>query len=149
MLIGVFDKSWVEPLAHVLKNLGTKAVWVVHGHDGMDEMTTTGPTHVAQLKDGNISTFDVTPEQAGLPVADFEDLKGGDPEYNADALRALLKGEKNAYRDIVVLNVAATLVMCEKAENLNAGARRAEQAIDDGAAQNALDALIFTSNKSA
>ncbi len=149
MLIGVFDKGWVEPLAHVLKNLGTKAAWVVHGHDGMDEMTTTGPTHVAQLKDGTITTFDVTPEQAGLPLADFKYLKGGDPEYNADALRALLSGEKGAYRDIVVLNVAAALVMCGKAEDLNAGARTAEQAIDNQSAQKALDTLISTSNEGA
>jgi len=147
MLIGVFDKNWVEPLAHVLKNLGTKAAWVVHGHDGMDEMTTTGPTHVAQLKDGNITTFDVSPEQAGLPLAEFKDLRGGNPEYNADALRALLKGEKSAYRDIVVLNVAAALVMCRKAEDLNAGARMAEQAIDDTSALNALNGLISTSNR--
>jgi len=147
MLIGVFDQSWVEPLAYVLKNLGSQAVWVVHGSDGMDEMTTTGPTHVAELKDGKISTFDVNPEQAGLPVADFEDLKGGSPEYNAAALRALLAGEKNAYRDIVVLNVAAALVMCGKAEDLHQAARLAEHAIDNGQAQQALDALITTSNE--
>jgi len=147
MLIGVFDKSWVEPLAHVLKNLGSQAVWVVHGSDGMDEMTTTGPSHVAELKDGKITTFDVHPEQAGLPLAEFEDLKGGDPEYNATALRALLAGEKNAYRDIVMLNVAAALVMCNKAEDLHQAARLAEQAIDNGQAQQALSALIATSNE--
>jgi anthranilate phosphoribosyltransferase len=148
MLIGVFDKSWVEPLAHVLKNLGSEAVWVVHGSDGMDEMTTTGATHVAELKNGSITTFDVTPDQAGLAIADIDDLIGGDPEYNAAALRALLEGKKNAYRDIVVLNVAAALVMCDRAENLDAAARKAEQAIDCGAAHNALKALILTSNKS-
>ncbi len=148
MLIGVFDKSWVEPLAHVLKNLGTRAAWVVHGSDGMDEMTTTGPTHVAQLKEGNITTFDVTPDQAGLDIANFADLKGSDPEFNATALRALLDGKRNAYRDIVVLNVAAALVMCDKSENLDKAARLAEQAIDSGHAQNALNALISTSNKS-
>ncbi len=149
MLIGVFDKGWVEPLAHVLKNLGTKSAWVVHGHDGMDEMTTTGPTHVAQLKDGTITTFDVIPDQARLPLADFKDLKGGDPEYNAQALRALLNGEKSAYRDIVVLNVAAALVMCGKAETLDAGARDAERAIDDQSAMKALNNLISTSNTGA
>lgn len=147
MIIGVFAESWVEPLAHVLKNLGAKAVWVVHGSDGMDEMTTTGPTKVAQLKNGDITTFDISPSQADLPVANFSDLQGGDAEENAMALRALLDGERNAYRDIVVLNVAAALVMCEKAENLEQAARIAEQAIDDGKAQNALNALILTSNK--
>lgn len=147
MLIGVFDGSWVEPLAHVLKNLGSKAVWVVHGCDGMDEVTTTGPTRVAELKNGKITTFEITPEQAGLPIAYFEELKGGDPEFNAVALRALLDGERNAYRDIVVINVAAALVMCDEAKNLNEAARMAEQAIDDGKAQNALNALILNSNK--
>lgn len=147
MIIGVFAESWVEPLAHVLKNLGAKAVWVVHGSDGMDELTTTGPTKVAQLKDGVVTTFEVTPEQAGLPQAKFNDLLGGDPEENANALRALLDGKRNAYRDIVVLNVAAALVMAEKAETLEQAARIAEQAIDDGKAQNALNSLILTSNK--
>lgn len=149
MLMGVFDKHWVEPLAHVLKNLGLDSAWVVHGSDGLDELTTTGPTRVSALKNGTITTFDVLPEHAGLPVADFEDLKGGDPAYNAAALRALLDGEKNAYRDIVVLNVAAALVLSDKAETLDNAARMAEQAIDDGSAQNALNALILTSNKSA
>ena len=147
MIIGVFAEEWVEPLAHVLKNLGTKAVWVVHGSDGMDELTTTGSTKVAQLKDGKIITFDVTPEHAGLPIAKFEDLLGGDAEENALALRALLDGERNAYRDIVVLNVAAALVMADKCETLDEAARVAEQAIDDGKGQNALNSLILTSNR--
>lgn len=147
MLIGVFDRSWVEPLAHVLNNLGTQSAWVVHGCDGMDEVTTTGPTYVAELKNGNITTFDITPQQAGLPVADFEDLKGGSPEYNAIALRELLDGKRSAYRDIVVMNVAAALVMCEGAGSLDEGARMAEQAIDEGRAQNALNALVSTSNR--
>jgi len=147
MLIGVFDRSWVEPLARVLNNLGNRSVWVVHGSDGMDEVTTTGPTHVAELKNGKITTFDITPQNAGLPVADFEDLKGGSPEYNAIALRELLDGKRSAYRDIVVMNVAAALVMCEEAESLDEGARMAEQAIDEGRAQNALNALVSASNR--
>lgn len=147
MLVGVFDEHWVEPLAHVLKNLGSEAVWVVHGSDGLDEITTTGPTKVAELKNGVVTTFEITPDAAGLPVARFEDLKGGDPTFNAAALRALLAGTKNAYRDIVVLNVAAALVMCNKADTLDAGARMAEQAIDSGKANDALSALIATSNE--
>ncbi len=149
LLIGVFAEGWVEPLAQVLKNLGAQAVWVVHGSDGMDELTTTGPTKVAELKNGEITTFEVTPDQVGLPVARFEDLKGGDAEVNAAALRALLAGEKNAYRDIVVLNVAAALVLCEKADSLEQAARLAEQAIDDGRAQKALNKLVQISNMSA
>jgi len=99
---GVFARDWIEPLANVLKNLGCEAAWVVHGSDGLDEMTTTGPTYVAELKNGKVKTFEVTPEDAGLPTARPADLKGADAQHNADALTAVLDGAEGAYRDVVL-----------------------------------------------
>lgn len=145
-VIGVFARHWVEPIADVLKSLGAVSAWVVHGHDGMDELTTTGPTHVAELRDGNVSVFDVTPEDAGLKNARLADLKGGDAEHNAKALRAVLSGTPGPYRDIVCLNAAAALVVHNRAANLADGVRRAESAIDSGRAQTALDKLIAITN---
>ena len=105
MLLGVFSPNWIEPLAYVAKELGMRAVWVVHGQ-GLDEVTTTGPTAVAELKGGEVRTFEITPEDAGLPRAEMSALKGGDAAHNAKALRAVLDGEPGAYRDIVLLNTA-------------------------------------------
>ncbi|GAB5505784.1 MAG: anthranilate phosphoribosyltransferase [Rhizobiaceae bacterium] len=144
-LVGVFAPQWVEPLAHVLKDLGSEAVWVVHG-DGLDEMTTTGATNVAELSNGKIRTFEVTPEDVGLKRASFEALKGGDAKHNAAALRAVLEGEKNAYRDIAALNTAGALVVAGKAPDLKAGVALAEKSIDSGAAFAALDKLVAVSN---
>ena len=145
-IIGVFDEQWIEPMAQVLRNLGSERVWVVHGSDGLDEITTTGPTAVAELKDGEITTFTVTPSDAGLPIADPATLRGGDPAENAEAIQVLLSGQKSAYRDIVALNSAAALVVAEKADNLLAGAEQAAAAIDSGATKNTLDALVRVSN---
>jgi len=146
-LLGVFDKQWVEPLAHVLKKLGSERAWVVHGSDGMDELTTTGPSTVASLRKGEINVFEVTPEDAGLARAKPEDLVGGAPDENAAAMTALLEGEMGAYRDIVLLNTAAALVVCHKAETLKEGVEMAALAIDDGGARAVLANLVATSQK--
>jgi anthranilate phosphoribosyltransferase len=141
-VLGVFDKTWVEPLAHVMKNLGSEHVWVVHGSDGLDELTTTGPSMVAELKAGDITVFEMTPEDAGLPRAALADLKGGDAAANAAAIRMLLQGEPGSFRDIVLLNTAAALIIAGKAANLADGVERATRSIDSGAAMAALDKLI-------
>lgn len=146
-LLGVFDKEWVEPLAHVLKKLGSERAWVVHGSDGMDELTTTGPSTVAELRKGEVSVFEVTPEDAGLERAKPEDLVGGTPEENAAAMTALLDGAEGAYRDIVLLNTAAALIVCNKAESLKEGAEMAALAIDDGGAKAVLANLVATTQK--
>ncbi|MDF1846123.1 MAG: anthranilate phosphoribosyltransferase [Parvibaculaceae bacterium] len=146
-VVGVFDDKWVEPLAHVLKNLGSTRVWIMHGSDGLDELTTTGLSRVAELKDGNVSTFEVTPEKVGLPRAAAADLKGGDPDENTAALLRLLDGETGAYRDIVALNAAASLVVAGKAPTLKDGVQMAGDAIASGAAKAALDKLVAVSNE--
>ena len=148
-LLGVFSAAWLEPLAQVLRNLGSERVWLVHGADGLDEVTTTGPTKVTALEDGQIRSFEISPEMAGLPRAQLADLKGGDADFNAAALRAVLDGAKNAYRDIAVFNAAAALVVAGKAKDLPEGARLAQKAIDDGAARDALAALVKASNRDA
>lgn len=145
-VIGVFSKDWVEPLAHVLKNLGSEKVWVVHGSDGLDELTTTGPTHVACLENGDVRVFDVTPEQAGLPISSMEALKGGDAEENARALQDLLEGAKTAYRDIVLLNTAAALIVADKVDDLKSGVKVASEAIDNGKALKILQELVAITN---
>ena len=145
-LLGVFAKEWVEPIAHVLNNLGSERVWVVHGADGLDELTTTGTSHVAELRDGQVRTFDVTPHDAGLPTAVMDDLLGGDGAQNAQAIRDVLAGQAGAFRDIVVLNAAAALVVADKAPDLKAGAALAARSIDEGLAQACLDKLVAISN---
>jgi anthranilate phosphoribosyltransferase len=144
--IGVFAKRWVEPFAEVLRNLGSEKAWVVHGSDGLDELTTTGPTFVAALDGGKITTFEVTPEDAGLPRATLADLRGGDPAYNAAAITRLLDGEKSAYRDVVLLNAAAALIVADRVTNLKDGAAMAAQAIDSGAAKAKLAQFIAVAN---
>jgi len=145
-LMGVFSRDLLRPIAEVMPRLGVETAWVVHGSDGLDEITTTGPTYAAALERGAVREFEITPEEAGLPRASLKDLKGGDPAANAEALRRLLAGEKGPYRDIAVLNAAAALVIAGKARDLAAGARAAEQAIDAGAARAALEKLIEISN---
>ena len=146
-LMGVFAKQWIEPLAHVLSRLGAERAWVVHGADGLDELSTTGPSHVAELREGSVRTFEVTPEQADLPRARLEDLLGSDAEANAAALRAVLDGSPGPYRDIVLLNSAAVLVIADRAEDLKEGVMQAAHAIDSGAAKAVLAALIAISNE--
>jgi len=145
-VIGVFSRDWIVPLAEVLSNLGSTRVWVVHGSDGLDELTTTGPTFVAELKDGSVTTFEVTPEDAGLAQARPEDLSGGDANENAKAIDAVLSGKPSAFRDIVVLNAAAALIVAGKAEGLLEGAKLAAKAIDSGAARKSLDDLVAITN---
>lgn len=141
-LIGVFAREWIEPMARVLGQLGTERAWVVHGSDGLDEITTTGPSDVAELRDGTVRSFEVTPEQAGLPRGRSEDLRGGDPDSNARAIRDLLGGAAGPFRDIVLLNSAAALIVAGLVDDLRAGVARAAGAIDDGAAQTVLADLI-------
>jgi anthranilate phosphoribosyltransferase len=145
-VVGVFSWHWVEPVAHVLKSLGAEHVWVVHGHDGLDELTTTGATDVAELKDGVITVFEVTPADAGLSPAKLSDLKGGDEKENAAAIRDVLAGKKTPLRDIAVLNAAAALIVADKAANLLDGAALAAHSIESGAAQRALDKLVAITN---
>jgi len=145
-MVGVFSKHWVQPLAQVLKNLGSEAVWVVHGSDGLDEITLTGPTHVAALENGSIRTFDVTPEDAGLPRATAAELKGGDAEANAKALREVLEGKQNAYRNVALINAAAALVVAGKAKDLKEGVALGTKALDSGAATERLTRLAAVSN---
>jgi anthranilate phosphoribosyltransferase len=148
-VVGVFNAAWTEPIAEALSNLGSEHAWVVHGSDGLDEITTTGPTRVTELKDGKVHTFEVRPSDAGLPPATLEDLKGGDATVNAAAIRELLGGEQGAFRDIVVLNAGAALLVGGKAATLREGAERAARAIDDGSAGRALDQLVAATNEPA
>ncbi len=143
---GVFSKQWLRPMAETLANLGCEAAWIVHGSDGLDEMTTTGPTYVCALENGKITEFEVTPDDAGLPVATPEELKGGDPEVNAEAIRELLSGTPSAYRDIVLLNAAASLIVAGKAGDLKEGVAMAAKSIDEGHARAALDKLVAITN---
>ena len=145
-LLGVFSRAWLEPLAEVLRNLGSRRVWVVHGSDGLDEMTTTGPTSVAELSDGAVRLFEVSPEDAGLPRAAASALRGGDPAHNAAALRAVLAGARTAYRDVALLNAAGALVVAGRAEGLREGAELAARALDEGRAADTLARLVAASN---
>ncbi|MFC0242901.1 anthranilate phosphoribosyltransferase [Rhodopseudomonas telluris] len=144
-MIGVFSRQWVQPLALVLKNLGSESIWVVHGSDGLDEITLSGPTAIAQLKNGEITSFEISPEDAGLARAPAEALKGGDAEANAVALRAVLEGMPGPYRDVALLNAAATLIVAGKAKDLKEGVALATQSIDSGAAEARLKKLIAVS----
>lgn len=146
LVIGVFAREWLQPLAEVMRALDAERVWVVHGSDGLDELTTTGPSHVAELDRGQIRTFDITPEDAGLPRAKPRDLLGGDPAFNALALNALLDGHLGPYRDIVLLNAAAALLVAGRAKDLKDGAGIAARAIDGGKARITLDRLIAITN---
>jgi anthranilate phosphoribosyltransferase len=145
-LIGVFAPEWIEPLAQVLRDLGHERAWVVHGAGGMDEVSTLGPTKVAELKDGKVTTFEVTPADAGLPTAKLADIVGGDREHNAAALRALLEGQHSAYRDIVLLGSAAALIVAGKVDDLKAGAALAAEAIDSSRALKVLERLVAITN---
>ena len=145
-LIGVFSETWLEPLTKVLQELGSQTVWTVHGADGLDEISTTGPTHVVALENGSIRRFSISPQDVGLPLARPEDLKGADPEHNAAELRAVLDGRRTAYRDIAVFNAAAALVVAGQAKDLRDGFERASQAVDSGAARGVLERLIKASN---
>ncbi|MGH6814219.1 MAG: anthranilate phosphoribosyltransferase [Hyphomicrobiaceae bacterium] len=141
-VVGVFSRQWVEPIARVLKNLGAEHVWVVHGHDGLDELTTTDATSVAELKDGRVSLLEATPADAGLAPAKLSDLKGGDSDTNARAIRDVLAGKPGPFRDIVLLNAAAALIVGGKVATLPAGVALAAESISRGAAARALEKLV-------
>ena len=145
-LIGVFSSAWLRPMAEVLRNLGSERVWVTHGGDGLDEITTTTTTAVVELVNGDIRAFELSPEDIGLKRADPAALKGADPAYNAAALRRVLEGEKGAYRDIAVFNAAAALVVAGAAADLVTGAAAAIQALDSGGARATLQRLVTVSN---
>jgi anthranilate phosphoribosyltransferase len=148
-MTGVYSHAWVEPVAHVLANLGTEKAWIVHGSDGLDEITVTGETYVAELIAGKVRSFTITPEDAGLSRSDPRDLKGGDAIVNAEALRRVLKGEKSAYRDIVLMNAAAGLIVADRVTTLTDGVALATRSIDTGAALARLDSLVAVSNATA
>jgi anthranilate phosphoribosyltransferase len=145
-VIGVFSSAWLEPMAKVLRNHGSERVWLCHGGDGLDEITTTAPTEIVELRNGEIRTFTIEPEDVGLRRAAPAELKGGDPATNAEALRAVLAGARNGYRDIALLNAAAALVVADRAQNLADGVRRAARAVDEGAAAATLAKLAEVSN---
>jgi anthranilate phosphoribosyltransferase len=145
-MVGTFSKQWVEPMAQVLKNLGSESIWVVHGSDGLDEITTAGLTTVAALENGMIRTFEVGPEDAGLSRAKPEALRGGDAEHNARALLDVLKGMPSPFRDIAILNAAAALIVAGKAKDLKQGGMLAAKSIEAGEAEGRLDRLITVSN---
>ena len=145
-MIGVFSRQWTEPLALVLKNLGAERVWVVHGSDGLDEITTSGPTSVTALEDGVVRNFEISPEDVGLPKVKPEALRGGDATTNAKALEEVLDGKKTPYRDVALFNAAAALVVAGKANDIKSGFELATRALDSGEAEGRLDRLIVVSN---
>lgn len=144
-LVGVFSPDWVEPLARVLQGLGSESIWVVHG-DGLDELTTAGVTRVTALENGEIRSFEITPDDAGIARATPDELKGGDAAHNARALRNVLEGEKNPYRDIALLNAGAALIVAGRVKSLAEGVELAARSIDNGSAMAALDRLVAVSN---
>jgi anthranilate phosphoribosyltransferase len=145
-LFGVAQEALAEPLTRVLAELGSRRVWTVHGSDGLDEITVTGPTRVVALDDGRLTRFTIDPRDLGLPLRAPEELRGGDPADNARALEAVLAGARNAYRDIAVLNAAAALVVAGQVTTLADGLARAQDAIDSGAARATLARLVQASN---
>jgi anthranilate phosphoribosyltransferase len=145
-MVGVFSRQWIEPLANVLKNLGSERALVVHGSDGLDEITTSGTTAVASLENGKVTTFEIKPEDVGLKVARPEELRGADADTNAKALTEVLKGKKSPFRDVALLNAAAAILVAGKAKDLKDGLAIATKALDSGEAEGRLDRLINISN---
>jgi anthranilate phosphoribosyltransferase len=145
-MVGVFARPWIEPLAKVLAALGSERAWVVHGSDGLDEITTSGPSFVAELAGGTVKTFEVTPEDAGLKRSNPEQLRGGEAAMNAAALRAVLEGMPGPYRDVALMNAGAALVVAGKAKNIREGVTLGAKALDNGAANARLEKLIAVSN---
>lgn len=148
-LIGVFAPQWLVPMAEVLHDLDSASAWITHGQDGMDELTTTTTSSVVALQGNAIKQFEIAPEDAGLPKARPEQLKGGTPEENAQAIKKLLSGEKSSYRDIVVFNAGAALVVAGKAADLRQAILLAAESLDSGAAKNVLNKLIAITNQGA
>lgn len=140
-VMGVYDRGWLRPMAEVLRDLGSERAWIVHGCDGLDELSISDESLIVELKDGEIREFSITPEAVGLPRATLSDISGKGPDYNAQKLNHLLIGEKNAYRDIVLLNAAAALVVGGKAADLPEGISLAAAAIDSRRALQVLATL--------
>jgi anthranilate phosphoribosyltransferase len=145
LMVGVFAPQWVVPMAEVLGRLGAEHAWVVHG-SGIDEITTAGGTTVAEFKDGAVRSFEIVPEDAGLPRATLDDLRGGEPAYNAALMHGVLGGDKGPLRDIVLLNAAAGLVVAGRAADLPEGVAIAADTIDSGKAAAVLDRLVTETN---
>ncbi|HWT98095.1 MAG TPA: hypothetical protein VN229_10790, partial [Terriglobales bacterium] len=143
---GVFSDQWLEPIARVLSNLGTEHAWVVHGSDGLDEITITGPTEICELKNGELRRFRLSPAELGLPLGTAAEIRGGEPEQNAAALRELLDGKTGAYRNIVLMNAAGALVVAGAAPDFTTGAKMAAESIDFGHARAKLEQLIAVTN---
>jgi anthranilate phosphoribosyltransferase len=146
-MIGTFSRDLLHPIVETLYELGSTKIWAVHGCDGLDEITTTGITHVVELFEGKIREFDITPEDVGLRRAELDNLKGGDAMHNATALKAVLHGAKNAYRDIAVLNSAAALLVADFASDLKEGVLLAEMALDSGASLATFDKMAMASQE--
>jgi anthranilate phosphoribosyltransferase len=141
-LTGAFSEELLEPMANTLKSLGSKKAWLVHGSDGTDEITITGQTSVVKLENGGVSKSEIHPEEAKLKVHRLEDILGGTPSENSKAFIDLLDGKKGAYRDAVLLNSAAALVVAEKSGDLASGVEIAKESIDSGKAKSTLKKLI-------
>jgi len=146
-VLGVFSREWVEPIANVLNRLGSVHAWVVHGHDGLDEISTTGPTFGAEVKNGKVTTFEISPGDYGIETVTLDALKGGDADVNAKAILDLLAGQKSAYRDIVLMNAGAALVVTDIASDLADGIQKAADAIDSGKAAETLQGLVTITNE--
>jgi anthranilate phosphoribosyltransferase len=145
-MVGVFARPWIEPLANVLGALGSERAIVVHGSDGLDEITTSGPTYVAELSGGKVKTYEIKPEDVGLKRAKPEDLRGGDAMHNAEALRGVLAGKPGPFRDVALINAAAALLVADKAKSLKEGLELAAKSVDTGAARKRLERLVEISN---
>ena len=147
LLVGVYDEHWLLPIAETLKTLGCEAAWVVHGSDGMDEVTTTGITHVAKLEEGNVSMAAIDPRDHGIELANEDDLVGGDAAHNAESLKAVLNGQSGPYADIVLLNAAASLCVAGVTQSIDRGIAKARETIESGAAAKTLEQLVAVSNQ--
>lgn len=143
---GVFARAWVEPLAHVLNNLGSERAWICHGEGGFDEIVPSGTTWIAELKDGKVTSIEIRPEDVGIARSSAADLKGGDAAQNAEALRGVLEGKKNAFRDAAVMTAAAALLVAGRAKDLKEGVAQAQTSIDSGGARGVLEKLMKVSN---
>ncbi len=145
-ITGVFSKAWVEPLAQVLRNLGSEACWICYGEGGMDEIVPTGTTWISELKNGEIHNFELTPEQVGIKRSKFEELKGGEAAHNAEALRDVLAGNPSAFSDAAIMTAGAALLVAGKVQDIKTGVDQARNAIKSGAAKKTLARLVEVSN---